>query len=79
MQPSAKGFTALLKFNVELTHDLTLFDFQIVRAPSGKLLVYAPSGKSGQPTLSMAPALRSAIIELADDALKDCELDQHAA
>lgn len=68
---SANGFQAVAKFNLQVNDGLTLYDFQLVRAPSGKMLVYAPFGKNGTPTASMAPALRDALIEMGDDALKE--------
>lgn len=77
--PSPNGFTAILKFSLELTEDITLYDMTLVRSPVGKLLLYPPSAGRNAPALSMSPALRTQIINLSKDAFQDDNAYANAA
>lgn len=67
--PSPNGFVAILKFNLKLTEDITIYDMTLVRSPAGKLMLYPPSAGRNAPALSVSPELRAEIINLAKDAL----------
>lgn len=64
-EPSPRGFNTLAKFNLEATPEITIYDCSIVRAPDGNTLVYGPAGKSTTTVLSLSPAARRAVIEMA--------------
>jgi hypothetical protein len=61
--PSPRGFRTLAKFNLEVTHDVTVYDCSLVEAPDGRILLYGP-GREGN-TLSVAPETRREVIEMA--------------
>lgn len=61
--PSPRGFRTLAKFNFEVTSDVTVYDCSLVEAPDGRVLLYGP-GRDGN-TLSISPAARQGIIEMA--------------
>ncbi|WP_105403399.1 hypothetical protein [Neorhizobium sp. T7_12] len=73
-ETSPGGFRTLARFAFEPVEGVLIFDCTIVEAPDGKLLVYGPSSKTSQQVLSLAPDVRSAIInmtlaEVYDDAI----------
>lgn len=61
---SPNGFRTLLRFALEPTDGVLIFDCTLVRAPDGRLLVYGPSSTSAREILSLAPAVRRQIIEM---------------
>lgn len=63
--PSARGFRALMAFNVAITPDIVLYDVQLVQAPSGAHLIYPSSTHNGSPTASFSPDARRQIVDLA--------------
>lgn len=75
--PSPRGFNTLAKFNLEVTHDVTVYDCSLVRAPDGRVLLYGP-GRDGN-TLSVSPSTRREIIEMALAAIGMEHDGQHAA
>lgn len=60
---SASGFRNIGRFNYRVTGDVILYDLTLVKSPVGKLLVYGPQTVYGAQSMSMAPALRTQIIE----------------
>lgn len=63
--PSARGFRALMAFNLAITTDVVLYDLQLVQAPDGAHLVYASNTHNGSPTASFSPAVRRQLADLA--------------
>ncbi|MFQ6181662.1 hypothetical protein ACLMJV_06855 [Sinorhizobium meliloti] len=63
--PSARGFRALMTFNVAITDDIVLYDIQLVKAPDGAHLVYSSNTHNGSPTASFSPAVRRQLADLA--------------
>lgn len=76
-EPSPQGFRTLAKFHLEATPDITIYDCSIVRAPDGRVMVYGPVGKSTTTVLSLSPAARRAVIEMALDAVGTNVNDYH--
>jgi len=62
--PSPNGFRTLLRFTLEPTDGVLIFDCTLVRAPDGRFLVYGPSSTSAREVLSLAPAVRRQIIAM---------------
>ena len=71
--PTARGFVALAKFNAEPVPGFLAYDFQLVRAPSGKLLVYGPPTPNGSPLINLAPDVRDEIATIAFNQLQDAQ------
>ena len=65
--PSAKGFCTLAKFNLQITDEILLCDCTLVKAPDDRVLLYGPG--TGASSLSVSPAARHAIVEMALAAL----------
>ncbi|NRQ18767.1 hypothetical protein [Ensifer sesbaniae] len=63
--PSARGFRALMTFNLAITTEIVLYDLQLVQAPDGAHLVYPSNTYNGSPTASFSPAVRGQIADLA--------------
>jgi hypothetical protein len=71
--PTARGFTALARFSVESVPGFLAYDLQLVRAPSGKLLVYGPPSRNGSPVINLAPEVRAEIASVAFSQLQDAQ------
>lgn len=67
---SKRGFTTLLLFNLEIADGVLLYDLTLQRSPDGRLFLYSPL-TNGRPTSAFSPAVRSAIISLAQDVIPD--------
>lgn len=76
-RPARKGFDCLLRFNVEPSDGIVIYDISLQRAPDGRLFLYAPM-REGAPTANFAPDVRRLIIALAMDAIEDAN-DRRAA
>ncbi len=76
--PSPRGFRTLGKFNLEVTPDVTVYNCSLVRAPDGRHMLYGPASTAGE-TLSVSPAARAGIVEMALAALGNEKHDAAAA
>lgn len=63
--PSVRGFQCIARFNLDLSDDIRIFDFQLIKAPDGKVTAYVPNGPSGSPVGAIAPTVRAEIARLA--------------
>ena len=77
--PSRRGFTTLLRFNLEVAEGFLVYDLALQQAPDGRLFLYGPLAAGGAPTTSMSPTMRQEIITIALDALKDEPNDDRRA
>lgn len=73
-RPARKGFDCLIRFNLEPTQGIVVYDLSIQRSPDGRLFLYAPM-REGSPTANFAPEVRRQIIALAMDAHEDAAND----
>lgn len=62
--PMKSGFRTLFRFNLEAVEGLLIYDCTLVQSPNGRMFVYGPASKTDAQLLSMAPAMRSEIIEM---------------
>lgn len=76
--PSARGFRALMTFNVNITPEVILYDLQLVKAPDGAHLIYASNTRNGSPTASFSPAVRRQLADLALSEYRSHD-DQHSS
>lgn len=60
---SARGFRTVCFFDAQVTPDLRLYGLELVEAPGGKRLVYAPS-KNGRKVATMSIALGDELVDL---------------
>lgn len=68
---NARGFRNVGRFNYRVTDDVILYDLTLVKSPMGKLLLYGPETVYHAQSMSMAPALRTAIIDEVKTLFKD--------
>lgn len=61
---SARGFKTHCFFDVQVTPDLRLYGLELVEAPNGKMLVYAPSARGGRKFATMTIGLGDALVAL---------------
>jgi hypothetical protein len=58
---TGKALRVLATFDLELSSDVRLFGLRLMRAPDGRLLVYAPSANGGRRTATFSPSMAAAI------------------
>ena len=77
---STKGFRNIGRFSLEVAEGVLLYDLTLVKSPVGKLLLYGPQTTYGAPSMSMAPRVRTEVIEHAKTIFEDeINNDQRAA
>ena len=76
---SARGFRTICFFDAQVTPDLRLYGLELVEAPGGKRLIYAPS-KNVRKVATMSIALGDALAELVvSDGVGNDRLAENAA
>jgi len=74
--PSPRGFRPVARFSLEVTPEITLFDFEAVLAPSGSLEIYAAPTRNGSRSAALAPAFRSEVAALVKSEMENDQRDQ---
>lgn len=76
---SPGGFRTLVRFALEPTEGVLIYDCSLVQAPDGRVLVYGPKSGSGAQTISLAPEVRREVLELMTDEVEFNEDIRRAA
>lgn len=79
LPPSSTGFQCIAKFTVDFSEHFRVFDWQLIRAPDGRAIAYAPAGKNSPSIIAASPALRNEIADLAYMEYMNSDRDSHAA
>lgn len=61
---SARGFRTHCFFDAQITPDLRLYGLELVEAPNGKMLVYAPTARSSRRCATLSVQLGDELAEL---------------
>lgn len=70
-QPSPKGFQVVAMFSVEVNDDITLFDFQLIKTPDGRLQAYPPKSPNGSVMAAISPTVRNNLASKAEEHYRD--------
>lgn len=76
---TSRGFTPVARFNVELTPEFILFDWLLSQDADGNDRVFAAMSGHGQPTATIGPKARAAIIQAVRREMKGAAHDRRAA
>ena len=61
---SARGFRTLCFFDAQVTPDLRLYGLELVEAPNGNKLIYAPTARGGRRCATFSVELGDALAAL---------------